>query len=185
MLLFSERINPLTLNDDSLRIQDIATGQTIAVRRELGHDGRKIILTPRELLNPYHRYNVIVSLFSPIFDQAGMRMISKQWSFLTGGFTDLESPVIEAMSIGDDALAVLAQQVCGRDNAVDEMKRGIRRQAEALMRQQPEHLSAWLALVAAARNLERIADHATNIAEDVIYLVEGRIIRHGGGLPAS
>ena len=40
---------------------------------------------------------------------------------------------------------------------------------------------ALLTLLAVSRNLERVADHATNIAEDVIYMAEGRIIRHGTG----
>ena len=80
--------------------------------------------------------------------------------------------------------AALAQQVCGRDSEVNRMKHQVRRQAEERIRQQPERLTAWLALLAVARNLERVADHATNIAEDVIYLVEGRIIRHESGPPA-
>lgn len=74
--------------------------------------------------------------------------------------------------------AVLAQNVCARDDEVDQMKHAIRQKAEHLLRLQPEDLSALLGLLAVARNLERIADHATNIAEDVIYLIEGRIIRH-------
>jgi len=74
--------------------------------------------------------------------------------------------------------APLAHSVCGRDNEVDQMKRENRKKAEELMRSEPERSAALLNLLAASRNLERIADHATNIAEDVIYLVEGRIIRH-------
>lgn len=74
--------------------------------------------------------------------------------------------------------AALAQHVCARDSEVNRMKKEIRRQAESLLRSQPDRVSVWLALLAVARNLERIADHAVNIAEDVIYLVEGRIVRH-------
>ena len=77
--------------------------------------------------------------------------------------------------------AQLAQQVCARDDEVNRMKHDIRRQIEGLLRRKPESIPAWLALLAVARNLERVADHATNIAEDVIYLVEGRIIRREGG----
>jgi phosphate transport system protein len=77
--------------------------------------------------------------------------------------------------------ARLANNVCARDNEVDQMKREIRRKAEALMQQDPARISVLLNLLAVSRNLERIADHATNIAEDVIYMVEGRIIRHGSG----
>ena len=74
--------------------------------------------------------------------------------------------------------APLAQRICGRDCEVNRMKKEIRRQAEELLRSQPNRVSFWLALLGVARNLERIADHAVNIAEDVIYLVEGRIVRH-------
>jgi phosphate transport system protein len=75
--------------------------------------------------------------------------------------------------------AALAHAVCARDDDVDHMKREIRRQAEETIRVAPEKTSAMLTLMAASRNLERIADHATNIAEDVIYMVQGNIVRHG------
>jgi len=61
------------------------------------------------------------------------------------------------------------------------MKREIRHRAESMMEQDPAKVPALLTLLAVSRNLERIADHATNIAEDVIYMAEGRIIRHGAG----
>ncbi len=77
--------------------------------------------------------------------------------------------------------ARLGHEVCARDNEVDQMKHEIRRKAEQLMQQDPGRIPVLLNLLAVSRNLERIADHATNIAEDVIYMVEGRIIRHGSG----
>ncbi len=73
----------------------------------------------------------------------------------------------------------LANEVCGRDHEIDRMKRTIRLEAEDMIRRNPEQVTALLTLAAVARNLERIADHATNIAEDVIYMVEGKIARHG------
>ncbi|MHB8898602.1 MAG: phosphate signaling complex protein PhoU [Thermoguttaceae bacterium] len=77
--------------------------------------------------------------------------------------------------------ADLARSVCIRDDEVDRMKHEIRQKALEMMGAHPERVPALLTLLAAARNLERIADHATNIAEDVIYMVEGSIIRHGAG----
>jgi phosphate transport system protein len=77
--------------------------------------------------------------------------------------------------------ADLANQVCGRDDEIDRMKRGIRRQAEEMIAATTEQTGPLLRLVAVSRNLERIADLATNIAEDVIYMVNGRIIRHQEG----
>ncbi len=75
----------------------------------------------------------------------------------------------------------LARSVCVRDDEVDQMKHEIRQKAVEMMIAQPDRIPALLTLLAAARNLERIADHATNIAEDVIYMVDGSIIRHGAG----
>jgi phosphate transport system protein len=72
-----------------------------------------------------------------------------------------------------------AKSVCSRDDEVDAMKSAIRKEVEEVIRRQPERVATLLRLLAVSRNLERIADSATNIAEDVIYLAEGRIIRHG------
>lgn len=73
----------------------------------------------------------------------------------------------------------LARTVCLRDDEVDDMKHTIRIGVEKMIRSRPEHTQALLRLLAVSRNLERIADGATNIAEDVIYLSEGEITRHG------
>jgi len=75
----------------------------------------------------------------------------------------------------------LANEVCRRDNEIDRMKRDARHQAEELIAADPDQTSILLRLLAVSRNLERIADLATNIAEDVIYLVDGKIIRHQEG----
>ncbi len=72
----------------------------------------------------------------------------------------------------------LAGEVCVRDDEVDRIKREIRKGVEEQIRRQPERVRPLLRLLAVSRNLERIADCATNIAEDVIYMAEGRIIRH-------
>ncbi len=74
--------------------------------------------------------------------------------------------------------AELAKDVCSRDDAVDAMKREIRLGAEELIRQNPDDTPPLMRVIAIARNLERIADCATNIAEDVIYMTEGAIVRH-------
>lgn len=82
---------------------------------------------------------------------------------------------IEALMHPDTGLAT---SVCARDDDVDQMKRDIRVEVEARLQSQPADLRQLLALLAVSRNLERVADLATNIAEDICYLVEGRIIRH-------
>ncbi len=77
--------------------------------------------------------------------------------------------------------ARMAKDVCGRDDEVDRLKKEMRLKVQAMMRKDPDRVELFLSLLAASRNLERIADLATNIAEDVIYTIEGRIIRHGAG----
>ena len=77
-----------------------------------------------------------------------------------------------------DLNSELARQVCSEDDQIDEMAKGLLNQLIESMHRQPAQLDALLHLFSAVRHVERVADHATNIAEDVVYLVEGRIIRH-------
>jgi phosphate transport system protein len=65
------------------------------------------------------------------------------------------------------------------------MERRIVAQAEEAIKKNPEQADRLLHHMFVARHLERIADHATNIAEDVIYMVEGEIVRHGTKLGNS
>lgn len=71
-----------------------------------------------------------------------------------------------------------ARQVRASDDEVDAMNRDMYQVLEAYIREHPERVSESLHLLSVARHLERIADQATNIAEDVIYTVEGEIVRH-------
>lgn len=73
---------------------------------------------------------------------------------------------------------VLAYEVCAADEEVDKINRAVYPLTTDSIQQNPEITDVLLHLLTAARQLERIADHATNIAEDVIYMLEGRIVRH-------
>lgn len=75
----------------------------------------------------------------------------------------------------------LARKVCRQDDIVDELNRQIIDTIMQLMTQSPQVIEPALHLFSASRHIERVADHATNIAEDVIYLVEGEIVRHRRG----
>ena len=74
--------------------------------------------------------------------------------------------------------AGLARRVCRLDDEVDRFNREIIDELLRAMQAAPEMVEPGMSLFSATRHLERIADHATNIAEDVVYLVEGEIIRH-------
>ena len=72
----------------------------------------------------------------------------------------------------------LAQRIRHDDDDVDAQRRIIEKQIEAHIRDNPGQAEGLMRLASVARHLERIADMATNIAEDVIYMVEGEIVRH-------
>ena len=72
----------------------------------------------------------------------------------------------------------LAQEVCVGDDAIDAMNREMYVKVQQAIRAHPEQIESLIHMLSAARHLERIADHATNIAEDIIYMIEGQIVRH-------
>ncbi|QDV37630.1 phosphate signaling complex protein PhoU [Tautonia plasticadhaerens] len=71
-----------------------------------------------------------------------------------------------------------ARAVVARDDEVDRLHRRVIAALKGTMRGHPDAIDAGLPLYSAASHLERIADHATNIAEEAVYLTEGAIIRH-------
>ncbi len=72
----------------------------------------------------------------------------------------------------------VARAVCRNDDKVDEMKKVVREQVMAEISVHPDYAVVLMANLGVARNLERVADLATNIAEDVIYMTVGNIVRH-------
>jgi phosphate transport system protein len=81
--------------------------------------------------------------------------------------------------------AQLARSVMRMDDEVDRYNAEIIQEILALMKTSAALIEPGLSLFSATRHLERIADHATNIAEDVVYLVEGEIIRHRPTTPSD
>jgi phosphate transport system protein len=72
----------------------------------------------------------------------------------------------------------LAKEIWLSDDDMDRRNDQIYRQVAEAVRRHPDHIEALLCLLSVSRNLERMADHATNIAKDVIYMIEGEIVRH-------
>lgn len=71
-----------------------------------------------------------------------------------------------------------AREVCAADNEIDNMNQEIFQQVKDAIMKNPQLFESLLQIMHISRHLERIGDHATNIAEDLIYLIEGRIVRH-------
>jgi phosphate transport system protein len=92
--------------------------------------------------------------------------------------TDMLRKSVDALVNLDTALA---REVLLSDDAVDALNRTTYEKVCSAARRTPENIDPLLRIMTVSHNLERIADHATNIAEDVIYMVEGKIVRHGRG----
>lgn len=91
----------------------------------------------------------------------------------------------EALSMLHDSIdafveenSVAARLICKRDELVDKLNRELIEEVVTVMKRQPELVEPSMHLFSVIRHVERVADHATNIAEDVVYLVEAAIIRH-------
>ena len=82
---------------------------------------------------------------------------------------------LNAFINGDDKLA---QDVCERDDVIDQLNDQVFRELLTYMIQDSRTISRAVDLILVGRHLERIADHATNIGEDVIYMVRGKTIKH-------
>ncbi len=94
----------------------------------------------------------------------------------------------EAIAVVDGSLkalrtvdADLARGVILSDNAVDGHRAAVLADLKAAVRAEPDLVNTWLRLISSARNLERAADHATNIAESVVYMKEGLFLRRAEG----
>ena len=103
-------------------------------------------------------------------------------------------PYVDIPKMADTALEMLkealdafvtrdparARAVIPRDKEVDSLNKQLHRELASFMVEQPATISRCLNLMVISKALERIADHATNIAEEVVYVYEGRDIRHTG-----
>jgi phosphate transport system protein len=88
---------------------------------------------------------------------------------------EMLSDALEAFIRSD---AVAAREICIRDDRVDSLHDSVFRILLTHMMEDPHTIGAGMELFLVSRNLERVADLATNIAEDVVFLVEGKSIKH-------
>jgi phosphate transport system protein len=100
-------------------------------------------------------------------------------------YIDLPRMAAKAQRMVKDSLdafvahdAGLARDVRARDSEVDALKEQVFRELLTFMMGDPKTIARALHLILVSRFLERVADHATNIAEMVVYMIEGKIVRH-------
>ena len=89
-----------------------------------------------------------------------------------------EEMVRECLAAVIDADPVLARRIREQDDVVDQARQKVRKRILAGIKEHPENVEVLLRINSITKHIERIADMATNVAEDVIYMVEGDIVRH-------
>lgn len=98
------------------------------------------------------------------------------------GLRDLASKAQAMLSRSLDAMfnynVQLAKEVWLSDDGIDDANRRIIADIEGEIERNPKNIHGLLALIGVSRTLERVADHATNISKDVIYMIAGEIVRH-------
>jgi len=110
---------------------------------------------------------------------------SNSWKNRSSTYIDIPRMAEASQKMLKDSLdafvekdADLAVQVCAADDFVDNLNHQIFNELLVYMLQDPKNISARCALTYITKYLERIGDHATNIAEMVVYMVKGKVIRH-------
>ena len=100
-------------------------------------------------------------------------------------YVDIPKMVTIALEMLDEAMTAFvhrdpekARQIVPRDKEVDALNRQLQRELSSFMIEKPNTISRCLHLMTISKSIERIADHAANIAEEVVYLYEGKDIRH-------
>jgi len=74
--------------------------------------------------------------------------------------------------------AAQAREICASDDVIDDLNHKLFHELLEIMREKSTHTEKALEILLIVKNLEKIADHATNICEEIIYMVEGKVIKH-------
>lgn len=121
--------------------------------------------------------------------QAALRLISQRTNITPD--PEIEDMARRARGMLGDAIdaflradGALGRDVCARDDAVDALHESVFRILLTHMMADARTINPSLEYLLVSRNLERVADLATNISEDAVFLAEGKNIKHGGGDPA-
>lgn len=176
-------------NDQQIDISEVELEEeclhTLALYQPVAFDLRYVIATLK-INNDLER---IADLAVNIAEQAIRISGEAQMQELPFDLRDMGQRVLRMLRHSLDALVnidpELADHVRGDDDSVDAIHREMYLNVEHAIRTNPAAAEQQIHMLGVSRNLERIADHAVNIAEDVIYMARGDILRHKRPHPLS
>jgi len=158
---------------------------TLALHQPVAFDLRYVVATLK-INNELER---IADLAVNIAEQAVFLSEHPQLSDMPFDLAGMSERVRSMVKLSLDALVNIdpkqAEQVRQSDDHVDLIHRKMYQSVEQAIREQPELVEVYIHLLNVSRNLERIADHAVNVAEFVIYTARGEILRHNRPHPLS
>lgn len=164
------------LNAADLKIEELCTGLIALFQPEASH--LRTILMAFKINSDLERIGDLAVNIA----QSSMFLIERP---KIKPFIDLPILAEEAIYMLKSAIdsfikrdTILARQICQKDTVVDRLRDKILEELIELMKKDPKTVERAVHLIRISRNLERIADLATNICEDVIYIVEGKVIKH-------
>ena len=164
------------INDKEVRIEEECL-KILALHQPMATDLR-FVITALKVNNDLER---VGDLAVNIAERAAY-LSEKEMLTVTLDFPKMAQGVLEMLQSALDALTnqdtKLAREVIAKDDVIDDANRQMYKSLSLLMQENPATIKRALHLLSASRHLERIADLATNICEDVIYMVEGEVVRH-------
>jgi phosphate transport system protein len=149
----------------------------LALHQPVAHDLRFIIAVLKINAELEHIGDATVNIAERLLFMVTQESIAMPFDYIR-----MAQKALEMLNKSIDALINLdlglAHAVIDADDEVDAMNRQAYQQIEESIRRTPALVGIYTHLLGISRHIERIGDHASNIAEDVIYLVEGTIVRH-------
>lgn len=169
------QVNQLHIEIDEACLEVIALRQPAAVDLRFIAAAMKIIVDMERIgdqaINICQRTESLLAVppLKPLIDIPRMADIAQE----------MLKASLDAFVNGDDALAL---ETIRRDDEVDQLKDQVFRELLTFMMGDPTTIPRAMDLILVSRHIERIGDHATNICEDVIFMVKGKDVRHQGPL---
>jgi len=165
------RINKMEIDVDELSIS------LLALQQPMARDLRLIVAALKINTDLERMGDLAVSIAERAINLMKDPIVQAQVDIpYIGGL--VQSMVRKALDAFVTKDAELARSVLASDDAVDNLRTAFYHELTSFMQREPEHVPQGVNLLAVVRNLERIADHATNIAEDVLFYVKGIDVRH-------
>ena len=164
------------INDKEVRIEEECL-KILALHQPMATDLR-FVITALKVNNDLERVGdlaVNIAERAAYLAEHEMLAVTLDFPKMAEGVMDMLQSSLDALTNRDTDLA---RKVIARDDIIDEANRQMYKSLTQLMQNSPVTVKRALHLVSASRHLERIADLATNICEDIIYMVEGEVVRH-------